>query len=80
MTHFFKLTVCNKLDLDRKLSPFNMKTNGITDINALRPPSKLHAPEIPKRANIGAVASGRTVASKDREQLDAALADAAYDL
>jgi hypothetical protein len=39
---------CNNLDLDRKLSPFQMKTNGITDINALKPPSKLHAPEIPK--------------------------------
>lgn len=39
---------CNNLDLERKLPPFHIKTNGITDINALRPPSKLHAPEIPK--------------------------------
>lgn len=57
--------------------PFQIKINGITDIRALSPPSRLHAPETPRLVNIGVVASGRTVARRLREQLEAAFADAA---
>lgn len=57
--------------------PFQIKMNGITDISALSPPSRLHAPETPRLVNIGVVASGRTVARRLREQLEAAFADAA---
>ena len=58
-------------------APFQMKMKGITHMAALRPPSRLHAPATPSLENIGTVASGRTVATVDREQDAIAFADAA---
>jgi len=61
----------------RMCSPCQRKMNGITHMSVARPPSNEQAPAIPSWANMGAVASGRTVARREREQEAAALAEAA---
>lgn len=65
------------LDPARILSPFHMKMKGIMQTRQLRPPSREHAPEIPRRRNMGVHANGRTQPRTDRVHEAAALADAA---
>lgn len=77
ISSFLSLRAMQKRELARIFSPCQMKMNGMAHMSRLRPPSRLQAPAMPSRANMGAVAKGRTVASSEREQLAAAFADAA---
>jgi hypothetical protein len=49
----------------------------MTHMRVARPPRREQAPAMPRRANTAAVARGRTVARREREQEAAALAEAA---
>jgi hypothetical protein len=53
-----------------------MKIKGMIHMPALKPPRRLQAAGIPSLANMGVVASGRTVAKREREVEAAALAEA----
>ena len=64
-------------ELARMRSPCQRKRKGMMHMRVARPPRREQAPAIPRRANMGAVARGRTVASRDREHEAAALAEAA---
>jgi len=64
-------------ELARIRGPCQRKTKGMMHISVARPPRREQAPAMPRRANMGAVARGRTVARREREVEAAALAEAA---
>jgi hypothetical protein len=65
------------LEPARMRSPFQRKMKGIMHMRVARPPRSEQAPAMPRRVNMAAVARGRTVARREREQEAAALAEAA---
>lgn len=64
-------------ELARMRSPCQRKRKGMMHMRVAKPPRREQAPAMPRRANMGAVARGRTVARREREHDAAALAEAA---
>jgi len=71
------LRAAQNLDPARIRSPCQRKTKGTAHMSRLTPPRREHEAAMPRRENMGMVARGRTVASREREVEAAALAEAA---